>query len=83
MEVDYASVPVVSKILHAVKSDIDDETGRLQSMSGQAVISKFDHVTASSESKSLWLPISFSFATGALGGEGEREMCTGGPRLMR
>ena len=53
MEVDYVSVPVVSKIPHAIKSDIDDETGRLQSMSGQAVISKFDHVTASSESKSL------------------------------
>ena len=68
MEVDYVSVPVVSKIPHAIKSDIDDETGRLQSMSGQAVISEFDHVTAS---------------TGALGGEGEREMCTGGPRLMR
>ena len=83
MEVDYVSVPVVSKIPLAIKSDIDDETGRLQSMSGQAVISEFDHVTASSESKSLWLPISFSFATGALGGEGEREMCTGGPRLMR
>ena len=82
MEVDYASGSVVSKILHARKSDIDDETGRLQSMSGQAVISKFDHVTASSESKSLWLPISFSFATGALGGEGERGMGTGGPRLM-
>ena len=57
-------------------------SGRLQSMSGQAVISKFDHVTASSESKSLWHSISFSFATGALGGEGEPGMGTGGPRLM-
>ena len=34
MEVDYVSEPVVSKILHAVKSDIVVETGRLQSMSG-------------------------------------------------